>query len=208
MGGGCRYFKFVATFIVACLIFVPGTAFAANETEWELEGDVLELNADEQGACPGHRVTGGDGKIEVSGGKHTIVLDNCTVRGGLTSSGIDITDAADVTIELIGDNEFYGHAGHPAIWVDEGTSLTIEGSGSFKLADQPGGGSGGGQGGSGQTGGGSPEGALAATGDQTLVAAAGAVVLAGAALGSAWRLGARSSKRPGSHPWRTDPRPR
>lgn len=144
---------------------------------------MLELNADEQGACPGHRATGGDGKIEVSGGKHTIVLDNCTVRGGLTSSGIDITNGADVTIELIGDNEVYGRAGHPAIWVDEGTSLTIEGSVSFKLADQPGGGSGGGQGGSGQTDDGSSEGALAATGDQILVAAAGAVVLAGAALG-------------------------
>lgn len=108
-------------------------AWAANETEWELEGDTLKLNEGEQGACPGHRVTGSQSrsKIEVTGGTHRIILDNCQIDAPLFSSAIDVEGGAHLTIELVGSNSATASGDHPGIWVEEGSSLTIEGDGSL-----------------------------------------------------------------------------
>lgn len=141
-GGGRRYLKFVVCFIVACLLFVPGTAFAeiSHNGQTVDAGDSVTINDD--GSCPGHTFSGhsedgwnvmGGQHITISGGTHKITLSNLTIDDpGTGNSAINVQDGANVTLVLEGANYVEGAYNHPAIWVEEGSSLTIEGSGSLE----------------------------------------------------------------------------
>lgn len=68
--------------------------------------------------------------IKVISGKHNIVLENVNINTpGVEKSAIDINDKADVTIELKGENNLFGYSNHPAIWVEKGANLTLDGDG-------------------------------------------------------------------------------
>lgn len=141
-GGGRRYLKFVVCFIVACLLFVPGTAFAeiSHNGQTVDAGDSVTINDD--GSCPGHTFSGhsedgwnvmGGQHITISGGTHKITLSNLTIDDpGTGNSAINVQDGANVTLVLEGSNYVEGAYDHPAIWVEEGSSLTIEGAGSLE----------------------------------------------------------------------------
>ncbi|WP_162609881.1 S-layer homology domain-containing protein [Anaerotignum lactatifermentans] len=114
----------------------------AGETRHDIGNGNVELDNSCGENCPGHIITGsstGDAnKIIVNGGTHTITLENVTINpdGFLSNaySAMDITDNAEVTLILEGNNTLNGHLNHPGIWVDAGTSLTIEGTGSLYAA--------------------------------------------------------------------------
>ena len=121
---------------------IPAAGTVAEEKGKE-QGTITIDNTYEEttlsNSCTGgciHIVTGkGTGKIVIDGGTHTILLDNVTIdnSGHDNASAIDITDNAQVTLELTGENELTGasqkdedgSANAPAIWVDDGASLTI-----------------------------------------------------------------------------------
>lgn len=114
----------------------------ARETRHDIGNGNVELDNSCGENCPGHIITGsstGDAnKIIVNGGTHTITLENVTINpdGFLSNaySAMDITDNAEVTLILEGNNTLNGHLNHPGIWVNAGTSLTIEGTGSLYAA--------------------------------------------------------------------------
>ena len=103
-------------------------------------GDV-EIGAHDDGVCPGHIITGSSSsiwpgqqhKIIFNGGEHTVTLRDVTVdpQGGLTRSAMDIANGSQVTLVLEGSNTLNGNLNHPGIWVESGSSLTIEGDGSL-----------------------------------------------------------------------------
>lgn len=125
----------VTLMMVLCMF--PAAVFA--ETSHDIhDGDVTFGAGDCTGGCEGHVVTGtvdsiwNQHQIAISGGTHKIILDNTTIREpGVGKSAIAISGNANVTIELRGSNAVTGASNHPAIWVEEGSSLTIEGTGSL-----------------------------------------------------------------------------
>lgn len=104
------------------------------------EGDV-EIGTHDDGVCPGHIITGSSSstllgkqhKIIFNGGEHTVTLRDVTVdpQGLLTRSAMDIANGSQVTLVLDGSNTLNGNWNHPGIWVESGSSLTIEGDGSL-----------------------------------------------------------------------------
>ena len=71
----------------------------------------------------------------IDGGTHTITLSNLTIDSpGLGKSAIDITGNADVTFILEGNNTLSGRPNHPAIWVQSGSSVTFEGTGTLNTS--------------------------------------------------------------------------
>lgn len=127
--------------VVAVLMvvsFFPISGYAAEQHDVG-NGDV-SISAHSSGSCPGHVITGtsdtviawNQHNISISGGTHTITLKDVNIATpGIGKSAIDIQDGANVTIVLEGSNSLYGATNHPAIWVEEGSSLTIEGTGSL-----------------------------------------------------------------------------
>lgn len=126
-----------------CLVLglMPLTAFAADEKH-DISKEDLVLDADScSSGCKGHVVTGEVNSglvwkhhnIVVSGGKHTITLDGVNIKTApAAKSAIQIQGNSDVTLKLVGDNELHGTLNNAAIWVESGSSLTIEGTGSLK----------------------------------------------------------------------------
>ncbi|WP_291290529.1 hypothetical protein [Enorma sp.] len=123
-------------------MMAPAVALAAisHNGQEVSAGDSYTVN--ESGACQGHVFSGtseddwynpaGGQHITVSGGTHTITLDGLTIDDpGLASSAINIQDDANVTLVLKGENYLEASGNHPGIWVEEGSSLTIEGNGSL-----------------------------------------------------------------------------
>lgn len=132
---------FFAAASAALLVMTPQLALAAisHNGQEVSAGDSYTVN--ESGACQGHVFSGtseddwnlaGGQHITVSGGTHTITLDGLTIDDpGLASSAINIQDGANVTLVLKGENYLEASGNHPGIWVEEGSSLTIEGDGSL-----------------------------------------------------------------------------
>ncbi len=126
----------------ALLVLTPQLALAAisHNGQEVSAGDSYTVN--ESGTCQGHVFSGtseedwynplGGQNITVSGGTHTITLDGLTINDpGTGSSAINIQDGANVTLVLKGENYLEASGNHPGIWVQEGSSLTIEGDGSL-----------------------------------------------------------------------------
>lgn len=124
------------------LVMAPAVALAAisHNGQEVSAGDSYTVN--EFGTCQGHVFSGtseddwynpaGGQHITVSGGTHTITLDGLTIDDpGAGSSAINIRDGANVTLVLKGENYLEASGNHPGIWVEEGSSLTIEGDGSL-----------------------------------------------------------------------------
>lgn len=124
------------------LVMAPAVALAAisHNGQEVSAGDSYTVN--ELGTCQGHVFSGtseddwynpaGGQHITVSGGTHTITLDGLTIDDpGAGSSAINIRDGANVTLVLKGENYLEASGNHPGIWVEEGSSLTIEGDGSL-----------------------------------------------------------------------------
>lgn len=124
------------------LVMAPAVALAAisHNGQEVSAGDSYTVN--ELGTCQGHVFSGtseddwynlaGGQHITVSGGTHTITLDGLTIdEPGAGSSAINIRDGANVTLVLKGENYLEASGNHPGIWVEEGSSLTIEGDGSL-----------------------------------------------------------------------------
>lgn len=124
------------------LVMAPAVALAAisHNGQEVSAGDSYTVN--EFGTCLGHVFSGtseddwynpaGGQHITVSGGTHTITLDGLTIDDpGAGSSAINIRDGANVTLVLKGENYLEASGNHPGIWVEEGSSLTIEGDGSL-----------------------------------------------------------------------------
>lgn len=133
---------FFAAASAALLVMTPQLALAAisHNGQEVSAGDSYTVN--ESGTCQGHVFSGtseddfwvptGGQHITVSGGTHTITLDGLTIDDpGLASSAINIQDGANVTLVLKGENYLEASGNHPGIWVEEGSSLTIEGDGSL-----------------------------------------------------------------------------
>ena len=146
------------SFVVATLVcmflsvaFVPLSADEnaprATKTH-DISGDDLVLDENSCGGSCTYKVSGstvGHGffarenanKIEVTGGNHTIILNNVSIdeRSNnvlATNSAIDVRNGATLTLVLKGSNTLYGYNNHPAIWVDESSTLVIEGDGSLE----------------------------------------------------------------------------
>lgn len=120
------------------LSLIPITAFA-SETH-DISKSDLVLDDSCQDNCEGHRVTGTTDSglvwkkhnVVINGGKHTLIIDNLNIIQPPTAkSGISINGSAQVTLVLEGENEIHGTINHPAIWVESGSTLTIEGNGSL-----------------------------------------------------------------------------
>ena len=120
------------------LSLIPITAFA-SETH-DISKSDLVLDDSCQDNCEGHRVTGTTDSglvwkkhnVVINGGKHTLIIDNLNIIQPPTAkSGISINGNAQVTLVLEGENEIHGTINHPAIWVESGSTLTIEGNGSL-----------------------------------------------------------------------------
>lgn len=124
------------------LVMAPAVALAAisHNGQEVSAGDSYTVN--EFGTCQRHVFSGtseddrynpaGGQHITVSGGTHTITLDGLTIDDpGAGSSAINIRDGANVTLVLKGENYLEASGNHPGIWVEEGSSLTIEGDGSL-----------------------------------------------------------------------------
>ena len=79
-----------------------------------------------------HEIEGSRGTLTLDGGNHTVILKNTKVEAGIERSAIEIKNNAKVTIILKGDNILNGYSNHPAIWVQNRSSLTIEGDGSLE----------------------------------------------------------------------------
>lgn len=125
-----------AVAVLMVVSFFPVSGYAAEQHDVG-KGDV-SISAHSSGSCPGHVITGTSGSlmnqhnISISGGTHTITLEDVNIATpGIGKSAIDIQDGANVTIVLEGSNNIYGYMNHPAIWVEEGSTLTIEGTGSL-----------------------------------------------------------------------------
>ncbi len=126
-----------------CLVLglMPLTVLASNDKH-DLAKEDLVLDAEScSNGCKGHIVTGEvnsnlvwkQHNIVVKGGKHTITLEGVNVKTApATKSAIQIQDGAAVTLKLAGENELHGSLNQAAIWVEAGSSLTIEGNGSLK----------------------------------------------------------------------------
>lgn len=122
---------------------LPAAAFAASSEHNIKDGDVSFGAGDCTGGCEGHIVTGTSdsgwnrerNKINISGGTHTIILRDCTIKTPVYLSGegsaLDVHNGASVTLVLEGANELHGQGNKPAIWVEPGSALTIEGTGSL-----------------------------------------------------------------------------
>ena len=79
-------------------------------------------------------------KIVFDGVTTTAILNNLTIddpKGESIFDGavsaIDICNGADVTLILAGENVLQGDTNKPVIWVEAGSTLTIEGSGSLEV---------------------------------------------------------------------------
>ena len=131
----------LAVLLLAGLL--PAAAFAASSEHNIEDGDVSFGAGDCTGGCEGHIVTGTSNsgwnwernKIDISGGTHTVLLRDCTIKTpvilGGAGSALDVHNGADVTLVLEGANELHGQGNKPAIWVEPGSTLTIEGTGSL-----------------------------------------------------------------------------
>ena len=126
----------VAAF-AAALILAPTPALAVQNHN--VSRDDVHIST-ESGSCDGHVITGtsdsglvlNQHNVTIDGGTHVITLDNVTINDpGLERSAIDIQGNANVTLVLVGENELHGYANHPAIWVEPGSSLTIQGAGTL-----------------------------------------------------------------------------
>ena len=139
--------KAVASVLAAGMLagFLPAVSFAETTHNIEQEGVSLDAG-DCTGGCQGHVVTGtcdatmawNRHKIDIDGGTHTIILRGCSIMtpgsGGVVhtaSSALDVHNGANVTLVLEGENELHGDTNHPAIWVEPGSTLTIEGTGAL-----------------------------------------------------------------------------
>lgn len=132
--------RVLSVFLSLCLLLsiIPITAFA-SETH-DISKDDLVLDDSCKDNCDGHRVTGTTDSgliwkqhnITVKGGKHTLIIDNLNIiKAPAAKSGISISENAQVTLVLEGNSEIHGALNHPAVWVEPGSSLTIEGEGSL-----------------------------------------------------------------------------
>ena len=135
-----RGMKLLAVTAGTIMLFaVPNVATAAP-VQHDISDDDLVIEA-ESGTCPGHVITGtsdsglvwNQHNITVDGGTHTITLDDVTIETpGTASSALNIKGGANVTLTVTGNNVLEGSgAGHPAIWVEDGSSLTIIGDGTL-----------------------------------------------------------------------------
>lgn len=132
--------RVLSVFLSLCMLLslIPITAFA-SETH-DISKSDLVLDDSCQDNCEGHRVTGTTDSglvwkkhnVVINGGKHTLIIDNLNIIQPPTAkSGISISGNAQVTLVLEGENEIHGTINHPAIWVESGSTLTIEGNGSL-----------------------------------------------------------------------------
>lgn len=132
--------RVLSVFLSLCMLLslIPITAFA-SETH-DISKSDLVLDDSCQNNCEGHRVTGTTDSglvwkkhnVVINGGKHTLIIDNLNIIQPPTAkSGISISGNAQVTLVLEGENEIHGTINHPAIWVESGSTLTIEGNGSL-----------------------------------------------------------------------------
>lgn len=136
--------RVLAVLLTLCMVLglMPMTAFAADEKHDISKADLVLDETSCGNNCKSHIVTGTTNNtgivwkqhnVVVKGGKHTITVDNANIITPTVShSGIEISDGADVTLVLVGNNEIHGSLNHPAIWVESGCSLTIKGTGSLK----------------------------------------------------------------------------
>lgn len=126
----------VAAF-AAALILAPTPALAVQNHN--VGSDDVNIGA-ESGPCEGHVITGTSDSgwaedmnhITIDGGTHNITLENVTINtpGLLGSSALNIEGAANVTLTVRGNNTLNGSGTlHPAIWIEDGSSLTIIGDG-------------------------------------------------------------------------------
>ena len=140
-----RIKKAIASALAVLLLagLLPAAAFAASSEHNIKDGDVSFGAGDCTSGCEGHIITGAsDGgwnrernKINISGGTHTVILRDCTIKTpvilGGAGSALDVHNGANVTLVLVGANELHGQGNKPAIWVEPGSTLTIEGTGSL-----------------------------------------------------------------------------
>ena len=140
-----RIKKAIASALAVLLLagLLPAAAFAASSEHNIKDGDVSFGAGDCTGGCEGHIITGASdsgwnwerNKIDISGGTHTVILRDCTIKTpvilGGAGSALDVHNGANVTLVLEGANELHGQGNKPAIWVEPGSTLTIEGTGSL-----------------------------------------------------------------------------
>lgn len=123
-----------AAVLAVAAFSAPVVAHAAAITH-DIGSGGLTLT-EEQGACPGHIVTGTTDKnqLVVTGGIHDIILKNVNAEiDSLTNySAPLVIEAGTANLTLEGANVLVGGVNRPGIRVDEGANLTVAGTGSLK----------------------------------------------------------------------------
>ena len=131
-------YSLIISFIMSLCTFC-NIGFAATKTTHDIGNGNVQLNSSCASGCE-HVITGtsdsnliwNEHKIIVDGGNHTIVLKDVTINTKVSAqSAMDIKNGANVTLVLEGENNLVGNRSHPAIWVETGSSLTIEGNGTL-----------------------------------------------------------------------------
>ena len=147
--------RLLAAVMSLCVIvsLLPVSVLAAGEHQHNIADGNVEIDASCGNDCPGHIITGsstgglfnGAHKIVVDGGQHTIQLNGITIDEPGSGSAIDVTGRAEVVLLLEGDNtlvaeeNIIGESEYPGIWVEDGSSLTIRGSGTLNVTGGNGG---------------------------------------------------------------------
>lgn len=127
-GGGTLI---VTLLFAVMLLCVPQTAWANIYLDGQEQGrgDIEINNSTGSHTLSGEGTTGilGRNSIIIDGGSPTITLSNLSISETRNlSSAIEITGGAQVTLKLEGTNTIHGESGHPTIWVEPGSSLTID----------------------------------------------------------------------------------
>lgn len=121
--------KSLAVFFAAlsASLFIP---LAVNADEAN-DFSITECGND----CKSHTITGGtpgaDKRIQVSGGKHTIILENVNIEATDGYSAFDLTGNAEVELVLVGNNVLKGSDGCAGLHIPSGNTLKITGEGNL-----------------------------------------------------------------------------
>ncbi len=94
------------------------------------------------GGCNGHTISNDTKRIQVSGGRHTITLENVNIDTSKdvdpndpdkpVYSAFDITGDATIELTLVGKNSLKSPDGYAGLHIPSGSHLTIKGEGSLE----------------------------------------------------------------------------
>lgn len=120
---------------LAATMELGGAEMYANEPLYDISTGSIIIDDSCGTDCPGHIITGQTttGTVIVSGGSHTIILQNVSidVSGSESACPLDLDAAGETTVTLVEGTENTLIAGEnaPGIYVPDGSLVTFNGTG-------------------------------------------------------------------------------